>query len=91
MRLFRIYWDNFKYKYRFVDIPSKRLVKYLIENRMINQPFKTKYELVAHAWAYDSTVKDLEELSEAVVAYLAAKSRERTRQMLGKFMQVYKL
>ena len=85
-----LYWDNFKYTYRLVDIPSKRLVKYLIENRMINQPFKARYEMVAHAWAYDSTIKDLEDLRNTTLAYNNTQTLERTRQQLGKFMRVYR-
>lgn len=74
---------NIRFKYMF---PTKRLVRYCLEITEF-EALKYKYELVAHMYAYDSTVTE-HDLSFIHTCYNTC-TKERVRQLLAKFIRKY--
>lgn len=75
------FWDRF-------DFPTKRLVKYCFSKSSLTH-IKRRIDMVAHMYAYDSTVtKDNLDLINNV-HYCGSVTRERIRQVLCKFIRTW--
>lgn len=87
--LYKYWWRipfpsyELRFKYNF---PTKRLVEYCWNNFSKGR-ISYKYEMVAHMYAFDSTVTE-EDLSLIHACYNTS-TRERVRQVLDKFVRTY--
>jgi len=79
----RIPFLSYDLRYKF-DFPTKRLIKYCLEKSEGNS-IVTKVEMIAHMYAYDSTV-DSNSL-ELIHDCHGTCTRERVRQVLAKYVR----